>query len=821
MDISEKQSTTDFSTTSNLSTWVGPDILTQPDAVSSVRGDDAQIKFEAADWTKRLLCLSDANQVGRELGPGISPDYGFHDVLEIMKGNYLPYQTMAPHYTGFRYDSIEIRVTISAPKALVGGLFVGWYPFVDYFDETVKGTIDVYLDNDFGVNCIPFLNSANTQFMFLSEAADCVFTIPWTFKYPYMPTSWILAENSNGSQDQRPCTGWPIIFWKLAQNASYVSTIAMAATFEVYAKFNNPRFVGPINWESFEKQSGLEPLGAAALGAAAETGLSYIASVLSDSSETSSVTSVTSQNAPGTYAEPQAVQMSYFGDTTTVGFPEAKPIFRGEMTMPSHASVPSVHDYLSRPQYLFSGHTGEGLWRVPITPNYSSSTKTGYSMFDYFSLVNQYWRGTLIYEIMIANHDFIECFLEVSVSFPGGSTGTIDQVPTLRTVFSGSKRVTVPVPYLFPLDYMPIADEFNESPYVGGLSAYLHINLVVRSTMLNVSPSVPFYVFLRAGPDFKFYQPYPPGLYHMEDDLEMVRVPRQEKADLQVVKAKPSSTKAKNKNKNKNKKETKAVKQLTKADFYNMQKQIFLPLADETELADMGASITPDPGVLAACDTVYDYMKVWSRCVSFIDYDNDGDEEPIPNPSIGLSSPCWFPPVDRSRFATEDNSWFCTIDYVSYFSHLFLYWRGSIATKVAVSQNRTEPATYVYASLSAPAGRQPARAPWSFAPSDLPPDANFGAGAVATPVELQPVFELSIPYRGFNVWGYCIYNAYSRGICRGVDIPPPLVRNNIQTVNDDGVLADSTYRKIDADFALCQESVLPPVSYWRNRGHSF
>ena len=204
-------------------------------------------------------------------------------------------------------------------------------------------------------------------------------------------------------------------------------------------------------------------------------------------------------------------------------------------------------------------------------------------------------------------------------------------------------------------------------------------------------------------------------------------------------------------------------------------------------------------------------MKIWSRSVSFFDYNNT-TEEPIPEPGVGLSSPCWFPPVDRSRNLAADNSWYCTQDYVSYLSHLFLYWRGSIATKVAVSKNRSTTATFVYASLSHSSFHTQSRTPWSFAPSDLPPNANFGVGAVATPVDLQPVFEVSVPYRGYTVWGYTIINAYSRGVGRLDDLQPPLARNNIETVNSSDVLADSTYRKVDSDFAFCLESTLPPIS---------
>ena len=113
MDIAETSRSTEFISDSILSTWSGPTTLVTPAPLSSVRESDDLIKAESADWTKRLFCLTDYEFDGTSLGPGLSPDYGFLDVLHIARFYYLPLMTVANHYTGFRYDAIEIRVTIS------------------------------------------------------------------------------------------------------------------------------------------------------------------------------------------------------------------------------------------------------------------------------------------------------------------------------------------------------------------------------------------------------------------------------------------------------------------------------------------------------------------------------------------------------------------------------------------------------------------------------------------------------------------------------------------------------------------------------------
>lgn len=782
MDLAEKDVTTSFTTTS-FSTWSGPDVENDSPPLPPVRGSDDLIKGETATWSDRLFCITDFANVGTSIGPGISPDYGAIDILHFVRQEFEPFKRMYKRYAGFRYDAIDVRITATAPKAMVGGIFVGWWPYVDFFDEGPSGTRDVYLDNAFEENCIAFINSANTSLMLLGDSTDVQFAIPWSFKQPYLPTHWIEIEEPNSDQSFRPVPGWPILYWKMAPGTAFVSSISsFPAKIQIYLKFVNPVYYGPIEdtqpGARFEVQSGAEPLAAAAIAMAAEEGISYIADAMMGPATPGE--SNKAADPSGSYSEPQAVQMSYFGDTTSTGFPTTHPIFRADMLPTPAYKAPTIHDFLSRPQLIRTLSSGE-THSIVVSP-FAMDDYRGSTYFGYFGMINQLWRGTIIFDVVVAGHDFVELEVEIKVLFPGGTIGGphIDHQPTYRGIFSGSKTVTVPFPYLYPMDYLPVYDKGPQPDNTRAITGMLSISVRVVSTMLDVVPVIPTYLFARAGPDFKFYQPYPPGLYNISQS-SLIR----------------------------------------SRDFEKMEPQVNLPNTRMAEVFETTAQVTPDPKIYASYDTVYEYMKLWARAIPFADYNNSGDEEPIPDAATGLVSPCWFPPVDRARYVQDDNSWFCTQDYVSYLSILFLYWRGSIGAKIAFAKDmRSDHITFGHVAIGPIVDREPARMPWTADNGVLPPEANFGIGAVATPLDLQPVLEVSVPYRGLNLWGYTIYNMYQRGVGTDSDLKPGGVHTNIELVNGSGLLADSMYRKIDSDFALCFESVLPPYAYWRYRGHA-
>jgi len=213
---------------------------------------------------------------------------------------------------------------------------------------------------------------------------------------------------------------------------------------------------------------------------------------------------------------------------------------------------------------------------------------------------------------------------------------------------------------------------------------------------------------------------------------------------------------------------------------------------------------------------------MWSRCIPFIGYDNSTTQEPIPDADVGFKSASWYPPVDRASDEDANNSWYFTLDYIALLSSQFLYYKGAMGFKIVVSQNVDDrPQTgYVYASLADPDNtvRQKTHVPWTYDPNQVPPDSNFGAGTVLTPIGVQPILECTIPYRGSNTWSYTNNNAYTRDP-NMFQTPNASVNNNVVLLNTtNNQLADAMFRKIGPDFDLGVETILPPPTFWISRG---
>lgn len=772
---------------SDLSTWTGPGVLTKPDAVHRVRQDDDPVEFDTFDWTERMFRLgSSASTQNIPVGPG-TPTFGYFDLPSILQ-QWIPYRDIQHKYYGFSYDSLEIRVTLSNPKNIVGGVHVGWMPYVDFFDENIVGTVDVWNLDELHQS-VMINSSSQTQLMLFGNAQDVQFTIPWQFKYPLLP-NWSFNLN------ERPPYGTPIVWWRQAPASAYVTSVLVPSVATMFCTVKGMKFYGPGLSIGEEKssskertvfQSGLEG-GMALLAEAggvlvADKALSALNDMLTSDSAPTQGVNLDDEASTGNFDSPTSVQMSYFGDMASTKVSGLKSIFNP--LQPDATSAPTeASEYLNRPQFI--GHTTTSVQSIvirgnpmfPITDTIVSPDKGTY--FKYFSMVNRYWRGTLMLHAIIAGHPMVEVRVSASVSYPDQAfpieSTDFENFATYKGAFNGSKHLVFPMPFLSPHDYIPVVDTLNEILHESRdklFSCMLHFRVEIVSTMLDVMPTIPVYFYMAAGPDFRFYQPYAPGLQNLEEEVTTL--------------------------------------------------QVALPL--DPEIASVRGATIPDPGILPAFNDMFDYMHLWSRALPFFDYRNGTDQEPILDASVGYSSPCWFPPVDRARDQAANNSWYFTLDYLSYFSILFLYWRGSISTKVAIATSdiRGVDSKYVYVTLGDPVGfsRAKVHCPFPVSPSTLPPNSNFGNGTIATPSDLQPVMEATIAYRGCNTFEYTIVNANYRGqmFSSGYGVPSASVKTNVLLNNQStDMLADAMFRKAGQDFVLGVQSTLPPPMFWILRG---
>lgn len=771
--------------TSDLSEWVGP-TTTTPDVVPHIpRSMQDLVESDHFDWTERLFSFDEIADYpdGIPIGPTQTTNFGIYDVFSLLR-QYTILGFPLGKYSALSYDAIEVRFTLSDPKNLVGGMHVGWWPYIDWYDKNPEETFDT-------INAEPFLltgfvNGPYTHMMPFGMSEDVSFTIPWSFKTPVIRCSLVL-ETDNSQPGQRSLYGTPCVWWTMLENSSYITTVTNPAALRIFAKFKNLRFYGPSNEATVFSQSGLEVAAGAEVVTAVASALGADAMVDKFTSMFVPGEEVTEIASTATYDEPQAVQLAYFGDTTSCTYPTTTPIFSPHLNM-SSIPVPSVHEMLSRPQYLGSFTSAVSDFTeyinnpLQLFRQSSNSTSTANNYFRFFGMLNRYWRGTINIHFVVAGHPLVQVQFSAFVAYANSNPlahNLSAEFARHLTTFPGSKHIVVPLPYLTMDDYTPVYDSYPfDQPHYLSWNSAVFAKLKVVSTMLDLAPVIPCYVFASAGADFKFYSPVPPGLYNpgdIEPDLEPP----------------------------------------------NLFNQIYLPMMDQIEVARSRFMITSDPGTHVSLPTVFDYMKLWSRSVPFLDYDNDDDEEPTPDASVGFTCASWYPPIDRTEDMDSNNSWYFTLDYIAYLSSLFVLYKGEMGFKVCVSSSagRTQDG-FVYVSLGDPVVRQKTHVPFSYTSDQVPPESNFGAGTVITPQSKQPVLDFTLPYRGSNVWSYVLANAYTRALAPAYGINPNAVVNHNIVLQDpdDDTLLDAVFRKIGPNYSLAVESGLPPPTMWAARG---
>lgn len=797
-------------TESDLSEFVGPEVMVSQNPSLIPRNMNDLVEADELDWTQRLFSYEEmiGSPNGIAIGPTDPPRYGSFHVFEFFQKIEV-LRVATQKYFAASWDSIDVRVTLSDPKNLVGGLFVGWWPYIDWYDKNSSETMDVIFGTTVDDNLLMqgFLNGPYVDTMLFGMSKDLAINIPWTFKTPLIFTD-ILRNYDESNFGLRVPYGTPVVWWNMMRLSAYVSSVTNPARLRFFVKFNNLKFFGPSNYSAFS-QSGLEGVAIAevATAIAASSGVTAVTDAVTNLFVPKEEISETAEY--GTFDRPQAVQLAYLGDTTSCDFAPTTAIFTPSLDMAA-PEIPSVHDFLSRPQYLFASNTDNPPSVVSNNPMcfiQGTDSLTMGNWFRFFGMLNRYWRGTINVHVIVAGHPMVEVEFTSRTTYNGyngllSPTNASANIQTHRTVFPSSKSFLIPLPFCHMSDYLPIYDLYpSEGPpadiYLW--SSNVEISLRIVSTMLDVAPVIPYYIFVSAGPDFAFYQPCPPGLY------------RPVLGDFARKSVKSRTGPVNQTGQTGKEKEPDAVS------------QVGLPLGDQVETVETRFRITSDPGTMVTLDTLEDYMKIWSRAMSFADYDNSGDQEPILDASVGFSTACWYPPIDRTADLDSNNSWYFTLDYIAYFSSLFMYYKGEMAFKVVTIKEIHEADEYIYVALSDPKIanqdiRQWTHVPYTYNEHQLPPECNFGTGCVVTPISDQPVLDFSLPYRGENVWSYSIYNAALRGanLIYGPHTNAQVEHNIV--LQQTGVLADAVFRKIGPNFALAVEAGMPPPTMWVARG---
>lgn len=797
-------------TRSSLADWVGSVTLIPSSPHETIRQNEDKMTPDFNDISTRMIdMIGDFNNNGVNyilVGPASSSSWLFNPVGTL---GFTSISSLLGLYEGFAWDSIDVTLSLSDAKGLAGAIAFGYYPFVPWYGN---GSKTDETNRNFGtfMQVQRTFLSPECQLVPFSQATDAKFTIPWQFSTPYITFEdiedtavWI--ENGIGYLDY----GSPIVYVSKI-NSTYVSSISKPAQMRLFCKYNNFRCTGPTptNIELMSKRRNnirrMEVQSGAAVAAAALVADMVISTGVEILQET--VFGNDSDDLPeyqkdGTYERPMAIQPAFLGDATGVGPPSTSPIFYKDM--PDQGFKHKIIDYLKRPQLVRLQSVNGATKTYYANPTFCEGWVDGpvqdVTYFKWFSAAAQFWRGTLCYDFVILGHPMVEVGYDFQIGFPEFSLtnlmpGTATFSPTLSGIANGVAHFRVPMPSMLVVDHIPIIDTLVSpdgelTDQVAACStSFVNASFRVISTMLDVDPTLTVLVFISCEDDFVFLQPAAVGLANPGD------VPV---SGVKNVKPSPPDR---------------------KRNIGTLEVQMGLPPV--TQVFETRATIQNNSNTLPTLVEVEDCFKMWARAVPYAT--NNVSGEPIPRYEVG-ACPSWWnceSPDSAAWTPNVNNSWYMTNDYLSLFSSQFLYYRGSIGHKVVCSD--TNDALYKYVSLGLlfPKFRQPCHTPFTYSTSAIPLDANLGYGVAITPLDKQPVLDLTIPFRSSLVWRpiFWKYTSTTNPSSSWGLTSAPSLTHNIVLINEDGDLADALFRKAGADYHVAVEGLLPPPYLWVARG---
>lgn len=792
---------------SDLSDFVGSELTAYDGMGDALRIGQDKVVADHMDYALRAYDFFQEGfgMASLPYGPSSAPTREFA-LVELMRES-ATFQQMLYFFDGVAYDSVNFRITCSAPKGLTGGFIVGSYPYQPWGDTDLATYYASHDLNDMTRRHLTL--SPYSALVCYSQAEDVSFEIPWQHNADYLTRKYI---QSGSDFFHQPWPGTPILYFVDA-GSRYVSSQSLPAIIRVFVKFTNLRFVAPsvltqvkngeqvvedsvedffdqlnakqdlwrespkLAWletadrdffddifhdrDPFLHQSGAE-VGVMAAATAGTEILSALTELFSPQD--------TESNKKGSYESPKAVQLAYVGDSTVRGAPPTNPIFK---SFGATGGTHPISEMITQPQWIHTLTTDQTqvYYANPVAPvgvNDLYGTNQLPTYLRFFSQAATYWRGTLFFDFVIMGHPMVEVEYKCKILYPPWSENTTEsysQNSIMRGIASGVTTISVPMPFMTPKDYMEIVDSTvtQDNQLRRFSSSLVSFTCSVVSTALDASPIIPIAVFLRAGEDFNFYQPNPVGYANVYE--QQVKIPGS-------------------------------------AKVFESRAMDVPPITDMIPFTN-----------------VESFMSIWSRALPFGSYDTN--DEPIVSLEWS-TSPSWFPMNDSAAARTlgVNNSWYVTNDYISLFSSMYLYFKGSIALKILCL-----PGTgYKYLSLSTgDALRQTAHNPFTASPSQLPHQANFGYGCVATDLAGQPVLEATIPLRCVFEWAPVnplTFDVIMSGWYRSSQMVGQL-RHNVVLHVPEGDLQDALYRKIGSDFTLAVRGLLPPPTLWMVRGNNW
>lgn len=791
-------------TRSIVSDWVGDPVLRSETDLDALNLED-KVTFDTHQLTERMFDLLDAYDPGPI---SLTATVDFYRPLKLLLGRVL--LPLLKTYAAVAYDSIDLTFSVSDPKCLVGGLHVGCTPYTAWQRYASEVSLkDLWnLSPQMRSN---LLLSPNVTAIYYGESADVKMNIPWQFNTAYLNRDDLYRIESHVRQ---MVVGEPLVF-VVPMDSYYVTDIANPPVLRIFTKFNNLRYANPSYLESFDFQmgtietdfqSGLEPL---MVGLAVETAIAAGVEVVSNLAGTPTVEE-TGESKSGTYEEPTSVSLSYIGDSTSMSPPQVTPTFS---TFSGSPSRHQIIEFLKRPQFVGTFNASaiaHALYANPMDPllNAAGLGNDVVTYFNWFGQCAQYWRGTLVFDVVIMGHPLVEVAYNFSLAYPQtedyfNASGQFSEAGTLSGICKGVTRIRIPMPYGTKYDQTPLMDTFvgNLDKIRYTIPSVCFFTFHVLSTMLNVVPIIPAAVYVSALDDFTFSWPRPPGLFGTSQVIPRPLTDRSALIEKSIA-------------------ENGYVDDLTELQIgeYAVETDFQIgipvdPILFETRAKTQAPSPNFHPIVY-----VEDFFRYWCRCLPYNTVDGTNDE---PEPKIQVASYPSFISSDEAATWTlnVNNSWYVCQDYMSLFSAHFMYFKGSIGMKIVMIPDLPDTAPYRYVALKPPGGRTDVHNPFTISSLYVPENANFGVGAVITPSSKQPLLEYTHPYTHPIEW-YPTFYRNTVVSSRNVDdvFHQYSIDSNVVLQEPLGDLLDSLCRKAGADYALAIETTVPPSTLWLHRG---
>lgn len=596
-----------------MSSVVGPVIVTNDDILGVRPPPPVGLIHESIHWLTREMQLGASSF----FGPASTTIKTFQP-LGFLRDLTVPSKILEK-YAFFSYDSLEFRVTLSNPKNLVGTAITAVTPF-QTFDPALS-TIAGFVSG-FTVKAMSMRE--NSVLMPYGAALDAVVTIPWTFRQPVLNVRQIQTY----VDPNPPPIGWPMLQVREI-TGSFVGGNISSAVLNVYMKVINPKFYGP-QVETFDAQSGVLATAGMTLASkiVADNYKDVFTTLASAACETTGLCSPeTAQTFADTasdvleknYANPGKVMQSFFGDTNSItrfgmnGLRGPSPFTPSTIPCPNEKEH-SFNSFLTRPQHLINSSSGGSLNFITNNPvNPIPNTISDMSWFSYFSKLARFWRGTVYLHFVVCGHPMVEVEFSSLIRYfnPGDPVLTTPltadnfvSTDTCRSVFSGVRTITVPLPFASVREYIPVdlygAVATDSTYFTTGVS----FGLRVISSMLDTQPTIPFVVFISAGPDFSFYDPRSPNSFLITD------VP---------------------------------------PEPILMQPQVKLTPAGNAQSHATNCVTSKDPGNMVPLDTLENICSIWSRY-----YPNDVVTDfHFPATSLTTLSQYWMARVDNLSYLSS------------------------------------------------------------------------------------------------------------------------------------------------------------------------